>query len=139
MGVQVVDWGINTVHRHLHQRTAPSPDGATMSAPSDVAPSQRFQRRYEHHVPTRVPVLHHHHTAAASDNETVTVSVISREAFSGVSLYLVDSAPIASNHKPFPSTALRRHQQTRCPVSQLDLLYCVTDTVRGSRTCGLME
>ncbi len=75
MRVQVIDWGINAVHRHFMQRTAPSPDGATMSAPSEVRRSQRFQHRCEHHAPARVPLFNHYHTAAASDNETVTVSV----------------------------------------------------------------
>jgi hypothetical protein len=61
--------------------------------------------------------FHHDHTAAAGDNEAITVRIISTGRFFRVSLYLVDSAPMASN-----SQAISQHSSSPPPAKTMSCL-----------------
>ncbi len=87
-------------------------------------------------MPTRVPVLRPPPYRRRQHNETVTVSVISTGGFFRGVVYLVDSAPIASNSQAISQHSSRRHQQTRCPVCPVGSALLRSDTVCGGRTRG---
>ena len=98
MGVQVVDWGVNGGHCHLH-----AADGAFAAWGHHVVAVGRRAVADDFRVDLGATgqsvfqLFNHDHAATAGNDETVTLGVVSAGGFSGVSLYWVDNAPMASN------------------------------------------
>ena len=138
MRVQVVDWGINTVHRHLHAAHCTfarrsnhvcTIRGCAVANDFSIDVSTTRQRVFQ--------LFNHYHTAAASDNETVTVSVVSTGGFfRGVVVFSRQRTHRVEFAGHFPAQLFAAASKHDVLFAQLDLLYCVTDTVCGSRTRG---
>ena len=138
MGVQVIDWGINAMHRHLHAAYCAfarrsnhvcTIRGCAVANDFSIDVSTTRQRVFQ--------LFNHYHTAAASDNETVTVSVVSTGGFfRGVVVFSRQRTHCVEFASHFPAQLFAAASKHDVLFAQLDLLYCVTDTVCGSRTRG---
>ncbi len=138
VGVQVVDWGINAVHRHLHatyrafagwRNHVGAVRCGTVTHDLSVDVRATCQRVLQ--------LFNHNHTAAASDNETITVCVIGTGGFIWrLVVFGRQRAHSVEFTGHFPAQFLAAASKNDVLFTQLDLLNRITDAVRGSRTRG---
>ena len=135
--VQVVDWGINAVHRHLHAAHR------TFAGWSNhVSAVRRCAVAHDLSVDVRATrqsvfqLFNHNHTAAASDNKTVAVCIIGTGCF--IWRFVVFGGQCAHRVEltgHFPAQLFAAASKYDVLFAQLDLLNRITDTVCGGRTC----
>ncbi len=136
MGVQVVDWGVNAVHRHLH-----AAHRAFAGWRNHVGAVRRCTVAHDFSVDVRatcqgmLQLFNHNHTAAARDNETVTVCIIGTGGF--IRGFIVLGGQCAHRVEftgHFPAQLFAAASKYDVLFTQLDLLNSITDAVRRSRT-----
>ena len=136
--VQVVDWGVNAVHRHLH-----AAHRAFTGWRNHVGAVRRCTVAHDLSIDVRatcqrvLQLFNHNHTAAARDNETVTVRIVGTGGFvRGLIVLGGQCAHRVEFTGHFPAQLFAAASKYDVLFTQLDLLNSVTDTVCGGRTRG---